>query len=143
MIVLDTCLLYSMFVENDPSHNISKTIFTRILNREYAQPILLDCVFNELLTLTYVRTKNFDLCIQIVEFLDEYVNKDALVFIHTPSEVFWKANQTFLKQDINSQKRFLSFTDAIIGEMAEWLNASYIGTFDMQFYRFSQNIISE
>ena len=142
MIVLDTCLLYSNFAEDDNDHEVAQSIFSRILQRKYGQPILLDYVYNELLTLTYVRTKDFSICTKVETFLDKYVKKEVIGFVHTPNELFWKANQTFLKQDIENQKRFLSFTDAIIGEMAEWLNALYIGTFDSQFHRFKPEIIS-
>jgi len=143
LIVLDTCLLFANFAEDDDDHEVAQSIFSRILQRKYGQPIVLDYVFNELLTLIYIRTKDFNICAEVEKFLDRYVKKDVIGFVHTPNELFWKANQTFLKQDIEHQKRFLSFTDAIIGEMAEWLNASYIGTFDSQFHQFEPQIISK
>lgn len=140
---MDTSLLFSNFAEDDINHDQAKTIFTRILNGEYGQPIILDYVYKELLTLTFIRTKNFELCKDLTEFLTEYVDNNVFGFLHTPNEIFWKANHTFLNQDIESQKRFLSFTDAIIGEMDEWVKSSYIGTFDGQFHRFNSQIISE
>ena len=143
MIVLDTCLLYSNFAEDDEMHGIARTIFTKILDGKFGQPILLDYVYNELFTLIYIRTKNFELCKELHVFIDKYVSTGLFGFIHTPNEIFWKSNETFLNQDLQHQKRFLSFTDAIIGEMAEWINASYIGTFDSQFHRFRPQIIYE
>ena len=142
MIVLDTCLIFSKFAEDDINHNEANPIFKKILDGKYGKPILLDYVFNELLTLIYVKTKDFNLCFQVEEFLDKYVKNNVIGFIHTPNEIFWKANQTFLNQKLQNQKSFLSYTDSIIGEMAEWLNASYIGTFDKQFHRFKPEIIS-
>lgn len=142
MIVIDTCLFYSNFSEHDINHKIGRSIFDKILDGKYGQPILLDFVYNELLTLTYIRTKNFEMCKQLAEFLDEQVSDGIIDFIHTPNEIFWKANQKFLDQDLKNEKRFLSYTDAIIGVMAEWLNATYIGTFDGQFHRFNPQIIS-
>ncbi|MDH5403512.1 MAG: hypothetical protein OEY49_13535 [Candidatus Heimdallarchaeota archaeon] len=140
MIVIDTCLFYSNFSYKDNNHEIGRTIFNRILDGEYGQPILLDYVYNELFSLTYVRTKDFTLCVKLSKFLNDQVNEGIFDMIHTTNETFWKANQTFLEQDIHNQKQFLSYTDAIIGEMAEWLNASYIGTFDAQFH--GSNVIN-
>ena len=143
MIILDTCLIFSNFAENDPDHQRAQSIFTRILQNSYGRPILLDYVYNELLTLIYIRTKNFELCRKVEEFLANYIKRDVINFVHTPNEIFWKANHTFLSQGMQRQTKFLSFTDSIIGEMAEWLNAAYIGTFDAQFHRFNATIISD
>ena len=143
MIVLDTCLIYANYDEDDPNHKLSRSIFKRIFKGEYAQPVILDFVYDELLTLTYMRTKNFELCIQISNLLQDFIENKIITFMHTPSEIFWKANQIFLDQDLKNQSRFLSFTDAVIGTMSEWLNASYIGTFDTQFHRFDPPLISK
>jgi predicted nucleic acid-binding protein len=143
MIIIDTGLFFSNFSKRDDKHEIGKSIFNRILDGKYGQPILLDYVYNELLTLTYIRTKNFELCKTLISFIDNYVSESTFYSIHTPIEIFWKSNYTFLHQNFENQKRFLSYTDAIIGEMAEWLNVSYIGTFDSQFQRFKPKIISE
>ncbi len=141
MIVLDTNLIFAKFALGDENHKKANEIFNDILTGKFGLPILLDYVYNEILTLIYIRTKNFDLCMRVEKFLKNYFNKDVISFVQTPSELFWKANQTFLKQEIINQKRFLSFTDSIIGEMAIWLNSSYIGTFDGQFYRFGIEVI--
>ncbi len=143
MIVLDTCLIFAVYDEDDKNHGIAKSIFRRIFKGEFAQPILLDYVYNELLTLIYIRTKKFDLCIKLSGLLNNFISKKRITFLHTPSEIFWKANQIFLDQKIQEQKQFLSFTDAIIGTMSDWLNATYIGTFDSQFHRFKAQIIYE
>ncbi|MHA1521613.1 MAG: PIN domain-containing protein [Promethearchaeota archaeon] len=143
MIVLDTCLLFAVYDVDDQNHEIAKSIFKRIFKGDYAQPILIDYVYNELLTLTYIRTKRFDLCVMISQLLNDFISKNRISFIHTPSEIFWKANQIFQDQKIRKQKDFLSFTDSIIGAMSNWLNATFIGTFDNQFHRFRAQIISK
>ncbi|MHA2249034.1 MAG: PIN domain-containing protein [Candidatus Kariarchaeaceae archaeon] len=141
--MLDTSLIFAVYDEDDENHETAKKIFKRIFNGEYAQPILLDHVYDELLTLIFIRTKRFELCTKISKIINDFVSKRRITFIHTPSEVFWKANQTFLEQKIQKHKRFLSFTDTIIGSMSNWLDATYIGTFDTQFHRFHAKIISE
>lgn len=143
MIVLDTCLIFAVYDADDQNHEIAKSIFKRIFKGDYAQPVLIDYVYNELLTLTYIRTKRFNLCKEISELLNDFISKKRITFIHTPSEIFWKANQIYLGQTIQGQKRFLSFTDSIIGAMSIWLNAPFIGTFDTQFHRFPAQIISQ
>ena len=142
MIVLDTSILYSTFNEEDLHDNAAQSVFKRIFQGEYAQPVLLDFVYNELLTLIYVRTKKIDLCIKIADLLNDFIEANHLTMMHTPSEIFWKANELFFDQKIG-QGRFLSFTDAIIGAMALWLNATYIATFDGQFHQFPLQVISE
>lgn len=143
MIVLDTGLIFAVYNEDDQNHANAINIFKSIFQGKYAQPVLLDYVYDELMTLIYIRTKTFDLCKEISELLHEFISKGNITFVHTPSEIFWKANQIFINQEINNQKRFLSFTDAIIGAMSDWLNASFIGTFDSQFHRFKVKVIPE
>ncbi len=143
MIVLDTCLLFSNFSIKDDKHEIARSIIDKILDGKYGQPILLDYVYNELLTLTYIRTKNFGISKKLAVFIDYNIDEGIFDFIYTPNEIFWEANQIFLNQNFQNQNRFLSYTDSIIGVMAEWLNALYVGTFDSQFHKFKPQIISE
>ena len=142
MIILDTGLIFAVYNEDDKNHDVAKNIFKSIFEGDYAQPVLLDYVYDELMTLTYIRTKRFELCKEISGLLNEFIKKSRITFVHTPSEVFWMANQIFIDQKIQVQKRFISFTDAIIGAMSDWLNASFIGTFDTQFHQFKAKIIS-
>jgi predicted nucleic acid-binding protein len=143
MIVLDTGLIFAAFNEDDPNHQTARSIFKRIYDGDYSQPIIIDYVYNELLTLTYIRTKRFDLVIKLSDIITDFIEKKNITFVHTPSEVYWKANEIFMGQEIDKNRKFLSFTDAIIGSMSIWLNAPYMGTFDSQFHRFSVQIISE
>ncbi|MCY3411534.1 MAG: hypothetical protein INQ03_07890 [Candidatus Heimdallarchaeota archaeon] len=141
MIIIDTTLLFAKFAEDDSKHELATSIFVEIFNRKYGIPILIDYVWNELMTLIYIRTKNFELCKQSDRLLREYVDKQAFGFMHTPNEVFWRANRRFMDQNIKDNQRFLSFTDAVIGEMAIWLESEHIGSFDGQFHQFEKNVI--
>ena len=87
MIVIDTCLLFSNFAEDDADHEVANSIFSKILYGNYGQPIIIDYVYNELMTLSYDRTKDFDLCSKIENFLDKYIKKNIFGFVHTPNDI--------------------------------------------------------
>ena len=58
MIIIDTNVFYSFYNSSDRDHEIARDIYSKILDGHYGKPILLDYVFDELITLIQTRRNN-------------------------------------------------------------------------------------
>ncbi len=123
-IIIDTGVFFSFYSKNDKNHERSRIIFNRILKGEFGQPLLLDYVFDELMSLIQFRTKRNDLATQIGNAI---LKHNVYYLTQITPNAFIKAWDLFSNQ---KERKPLSFTDAVLIAMARELGIQRISSFD-------------
>lgn len=123
-IIIDTGVLYAFYNNKDDNYEIAKNIISDILDGKYGQPIILDYVFDELMSLIQYRTKRNDLATKVG---NEILKHNAYHFTHIIPSAIAIAWELFANQ---SGKKFMSFTDTILIAMARELQLLTIASFD-------------
>ncbi len=129
-VLLDTSFLYVFYNKNDPKHTTIKKVYSQMLDGEFGQIILLDYVFDELITLISARTRNTKIAAQIGENI-LHDSKDYLALSFCGERDFRNAWLLFRRQD--KKTKFLSFTDCVIISVANSLRNSWVATLDQHF----------
>jgi predicted nucleic acid-binding protein len=132
MIIIDTNVFYSFYNSSDRDHEIAREIFTKILDGLYGKPILLDYVFDELITLIQTRRNNKS-ATQIGSIIMNDT-EDVLELMQLSYPIFQSAWALFQNQ---KGRKFLSFTDCAIIECARTFKINNIASFESLFKSFS------
>ena len=112
-------------------HYITKTIkitqvllgyIKKLLMVNMVFPILLDYVFDELVTLIQVRIKRNDIATEIGNLVFDQL-KDLMTLIQVSGDIFQSGLALFCNQ---SRSKYLSFTDCVIIRIAKILMLSLL-----------------
>ena len=146
-ILLDTDFLFAQYNNKEPRHGVANQHYTEIINGKYNYPVLLDYVFDELMTLIQTRGSNEIATIIGSELLD-LVDEEIIIMYHISSndflnawELFSSQTETNLKEKLGlnkikswqtskKSKKFLSFTDCVLIEVSKVLKIANIASFD-------------
>lgn len=137
-ILVDTGVFYANYNKNDGNHLVAKSIYENIVEGEYGTPILLDYIFDELVTLIQVRTKRNDIATEIGNLVLDQLN-DLFTLFQVSGVVFQSAWELFRDQ---SGSKYLSFTDCVLIRTAKNFEIKYIASFDNQMKSFHTVITS-
>ena len=77
-VIIDTGVLFAFYNNKDENHERAKNIISSILDGIYGPPIILDYVFDELMSLIQYRTKRNDLASQVGNEIIKKVNHMTL-----------------------------------------------------------------
>ncbi len=121
MIFLDTGPILAYANTNDEQHTRATEIFKEIDDGIYGNAAITDYVFDEAITLTISRTKNFKLAIKTGEYLLKSID-----FLKVDQSMFNDAWGIFKAQHSHA----LSFTDCSIIAACKANGISTIATFD-------------
>lgn len=136
MIILDTNIIYAFYNSNDTDHQRARIIYDEILDGKYGKPILLDYVFDELVTLVQSRSNSNKVATELGSVVMKDT-EDLLQFIMINQILFNQAWELFQNQ---SARKPFSFTDCVIVATALELNINYIATFEKEFLSFKNQV---
>ncbi len=135
-ILFDTGYLLAFYNTKDVNHSKVAESYKALVEGEYGIPILLDYVFDELVTLIQVRTKRNDLATEIGRLILEDT-KEFVQFVKVGQRDFEGGWRLFQEQ---TGSKFLSFTDCVLIAYAGSNNISKVAGLDNQFRSFLQLI---
>jgi uncharacterized protein len=124
MIFLDSSFLISVEVETDQNHSKAIKIRDEIINKEFGETIISDYIFDEIITVTFNKTKDLKKAIIVGNNLKKSAN-----MIKIDEDAFDEAWEIFKYQE----KTSLSFTDCTILALMQSMNIKHIATFDEDF----------
>lgn len=125
MILLDSSFLVAFHNSRDVHHAAAVEVMERIVSNEWGNPVLLEYVFLEVVTVLLSR-RGLNKAVEIGAVL-----LDAREVRFVPcSEIFLDSWRTFLTQ----RSRRLSFTDAALAAVGKQRGIESIATFDQGFY---------
>ena len=124
MIFLDSSFLIAYSNPVDEHREKAVKIMDDLIAGKYGKPYVSDYVFDEVVTVVFVRTKDLSLAITIGNIL-----KNSLEIINIDNELFDKSWQIF-KSQANTK---FSFTDCTILAAMERDGIKYVATFDEDF----------
>ncbi|MCY3415082.1 MAG: type II toxin-antitoxin system VapC family toxin [Candidatus Heimdallarchaeota archaeon] len=128
-ILLDSCYLFALNNEDDPSHDLVSKSYEKLLDGEFGIPIMLDYVFDELVTVIQIRTKRNDIATEIGNTILEDCN-DYMQFSRVNKSIFDLAWMMFQNQ---SERKFLSFTDCTIICFAQEYKIKQVASLEKRF----------
>jgi len=126
MILLDSSLIVAYSNEADENHEKALKIIKDLERGKYGTPIITDYIFDEIVTVMLVKTKNLK---KVLE-LGEALLNSALLF-KVDEEIFHLAWNIFKEQ----RKPRFSFTDCTIIATCKVNGIRNIATFDQDFKR--------
>jgi predicted nucleic acid-binding protein len=133
MIFLDSCLIIAYSNEIDENHNKAIQILKDIENGKYGTPVISDYIFDEIVTVMLIKTKNLMKVAELGEIL-----LNATLLIRVDDSIFDLAWKIFKEQ----QKPKFSFTDSTSIAICKMNGISKIATFDKDFEELKEfNII--
>lgn len=124
MILLDSSFLVAVEVENDQNHEKAKNMIGEIISGMYGPIIISDYIFDETVTVTFLKTKNLKKAIFVGENL-----KLSTKILKIDESLFWAAWNIF-KEQKNTK---LSFTDCTNISLLDSRKIKNIATFDKDF----------
>jgi predicted nucleic acid-binding protein len=124
MIFLDSSFLVAFEVDGDANHTNAVRVMGQVAEGEHGRPTISDYVFDEVVTVTFVRTKNLSKSRRVGEGMLE-----SFRLLKVDDEVFSDSWRLFRSQ---KQARF-SFTDATTIELMRRHGIETIATFDGAF----------
>jgi len=135
-IFLDTGFFFALKIKKDPNHENALKILEEISQKKYGSQFTSDFIIDELMTLTWIRTKNKQLISELWEYFHPstricHIIQVTLDDIHQIYDLFYN----FLEKG-----KFLSFTDCSILFLMEKLNIHYLASFDSNFNGLTQRI---
>ena len=134
MIILDSSFIIAFEVESDQNHERAVKIMSEINSGKFDEAIISDYIFDEVITVSFGRTKNLDKVVFIGDKL-----RESLVFLRINEEIFEEAWKIFKSQ----KNTTLSFTDCSIIALMKMKSISNLATFDKDFKKVSGiNVIS-
>jgi len=132
MIFLDSSFIIAYLNEADENHAKSLNIVKDIDRGRYGTPVITDYIFDEVVTVMLIKTKNLEKVIQAGEII---LNSSLLFRIdENLFNLVWKI---FKEQ----QKPMFSFTDCATIAICRTNGISNIATFDKDFKKLEFNII--
>ena len=126
MILLDSSLIVAYSNKSDENHKKALKIIRDLHRGRYGTPIITDYIFDEVVTVMLIKTKN----IQKVSELGEALLNSTLLF-RVDEDTFNSAWKIFKEQE---KPRF-SFTDCTSIAICKTNGISNIATFDQDFKR--------
>lgn len=145
-LLFDTDFLYARYNNRDERHKDTNIVYKKIMLGEYGNPVLLDYVFDELVTLIQVRSSG-KIAREVGQELLSLIDSKLITLLQVNSSDFFAAWELFSKQsdaptDLENIKKWqsskkdsklLSFTDCVIIEVAKSLQIPVIAGFDQRF----------
>lgn len=133
-IFIDTGGFVATRNEDDENYNTAKEMMKSILKNEYGAVYTSDYVFNETVTIAYIRTQDKKFSID----LGNYILKSKIIrLIFATIEDFNTSWDLFLKY----KDKKLSFTDCNILSIMNRLNIEYIFSYDSHFDGFKKRLL--
>lgn len=130
MILVDSNIFIAYANKDDELHSKSLTLIKNITRGLYGKVIISDYIFSEVVTVTFLKTKNLSKAIEIGKLL---LKSRIIKIINIESYIFQLSWDIFQKQDGG-----LSFTDCSILALMKEENIRYIATFDRDFKEFNE-----
>ncbi|MEK6909426.1 MAG: PIN domain-containing protein [Nanoarchaeota archaeon] len=127
MIFLDSSFLISYYNSLDKHTNKAQKIMDKLITGKYGDPCISDYIFDEVVTVLFIRSKDKSVAITLGEIL-----KNSLEIISINQELFDKAWNIFKNQKNTS----FSFTDCTNLAVMQEYGLSHIVTFDEDFSKF-------
>lgn len=132
-ILIDTGVFYAFFNKDADRHKQAFELFTSISDGKFGKPILLDYVFDELITLFQHKVDNTSAS-EIGGDILQLVEQDFFTFMQVSVDIF--RNSWDLFKDQGENNRPLSFTDCCLIATTKVFNIAYLASFDKQFKSF-------
>jgi len=134
MIILDSSFLISYFNERDSNHLRARDLMNEITNFKFGAPHITDYIFDEIVTVIFVRLNNLRKAVEIGNHLIQ-----ALRILEVEKADFDRAWSIFQKQKDTD----LSFTDCSTISVMHESEIKNIATFDEDFTKVKGiNVIS-
>ncbi|MBI2971925.1 MAG: type II toxin-antitoxin system VapC family toxin [Candidatus Aenigmarchaeota archaeon] len=124
MIFLDSSFLISVEVDTDQNHKKASVITDGIASGKYGMPAISDYIFDEVITVTFGRTKDLEKAVLVGEKLNE-----SAEMIKIEDLYFREAWEIFKDQ----KDTRLSFTDCTTLALMRGRGIKTIATFDGDF----------
>lgn len=133
MIFLDTSFIVAFYNVRDENHAKAKNLMPDIVNYKYGPLYISDYVFDETVTVVFIRLRNLRRAIRIGEYLRKSVR-----LVEVESSNFEDAWRMFKKQ----RETGFSFTDCASISIMRRMNIRNIATFDKNFLKLEEvNVI--
>lgn len=133
MILLDTSFLIAYEVDTDSNHERAVSLRERITREEFGPLIISDYIFDEILTVTFSKTKNLEKTIIIGMEL-----RNSSILIKLNDKDFEETWELFKKQ----KNTKFSFTDSSNVALMKRMGIKNIATFDEDFKKIKEiNVI--
>ncbi len=126
MIILDTSFVVSYFNERDENHLKAAELMKSIANLKFGPVYTTDYIFDETVTVGFIRLKNLVKAVEIGNYLLK-----SLRIIEVEKTGFYKAWEIFRKQKTTD----FSFTDCTTISVMKENEIKNIATFDEDFKR--------
>jgi len=134
MIFLDSSFIISIEVETDQNHKRALEIQEKVIRGEFGPIVISDYVFDEVITVTFGKTKDLNKTSLVGENL-----RNSLKIIKIDNETFENTWEIFK----NQKNTKFSFTDCSILALMEKEDIKNIATFDEDFKKIKTiNIIN-
>ena len=124
MIILDTSFIASYFNERDQNHLKAAELMKGIANLKFGPVYITDYIFDETVTVAFIRLKNLPKAVEI----GNHLLKSSKI-IQVEDKHFYNAWKTFRKQRTTD----LSFTDCTTISVMQDSEIKNIATFDEDF----------
>jgi len=133
MIFLDSSFIIAFYNIRDENHVRAKSLMPDIVNYKYGPLYIFDYVFDEIVTVIFIRLRDLRKAVRIGEYLRKSVE---LVEVTGPN--FEEAWRIFKKQ----KETDFSFTDCTSISIMRRMNIRNIATFDSDFLKLKEvNVI--
>ncbi|MGB9716951.1 MAG: type II toxin-antitoxin system VapC family toxin [Thermoproteota archaeon] len=133
MIFLDTSFIVAFYNTRDENHIKAKNLMPDIVASKYGPLYISDYVFDETMTVVFIRLRNLRRAVRIGEYL-----RKSLRLVEVTSSNFEDAWQIFKKQ----RETGFSFTDCTSISLMRRMNIRNIATFDKDFLKLREvNVI--
>ena len=128
-IFFDTSFFYALKFKKDPNHAKAIKSLKEISQKKFGSQLTSDYIIDELMTLTWNRTKNKKLISEIWGFFipPTTICNVIQISIDDLSQIYDKFSKLL------EGKKFLSFTDCSILVLMEKFNIRYLASFDSNF----------
>ena len=127
MIFLDSSFLIAYYNSLDKHNKKASEIMNQLISGKYGVPCLSDYIFDEVVTVLSIRSKDKSVSIALGEIL-----RESLEIIKINEELFDKSWNIFKDQKNTS----FSFTDCTNLAVMQEYGLSHIATFDEDFTKF-------
>ncbi|MHA1276884.1 MAG: type II toxin-antitoxin system VapC family toxin [Candidatus Helarchaeota archaeon] len=129
MIFFDTGFFFALKFKKDPNHTRAIKILQEISQKKFGSQLTSDYVLDELLTLTWNRTRNKSLISEIWQFFVPPNNICNVIQI-SMNDIFQIYEKFY---NLLDRKDFLSFTDCTILFLMEKYEIEHLASFDSNF----------
>lgn len=123
MIILDTSFIISFYNIKDENHKRALKLMQKLIDEKYGEICLTDYIFDECVTVLFIRLKDFEKTVQISEVIKKIINYKV------DEDIFEGAWNIFREQ---KETKF-SFTDCTILALMQEKRIMNIATFDEDF----------